>query len=125
MSGNQRNIIGLNRSVLRVEAAFRIRQLCGVNAVAFFEAIYAFTDCRDRAGSVSAEHVWECGFDSRYFDESTFTLIRIPSAYSGSFDPNQDLVRFYLGNGQVLNSQCLGAAKLIESYGPHCLCFCL
>jgi hypothetical protein len=70
-----------------------------VNAVTFFEPTYVFSDGCNRARSISAKHVRKCGFDSGYFDKSAFTLIRIPRSDAGSFDANQNLVRFYLGDG--------------------------
>src|SRR6202008_2598062 len=107
-----RRIIGFNSSVLSVEAAFRISELCGVNPVALFEALYVFADCGDRACPVRAKHVWQRGFSSHNLDESTFTLKRIPGADARSVDPNQNLLRFYFGDRYVLYFQGLGTAKI-------------
>jgi hypothetical protein len=74
----------------------RICQLCGVNTVAFVETIYVFADCRDRACAIGAKHLWESWFGPHNFDKSALALEWIPRADAGSFDSNQNLVRFDL-----------------------------
>ena len=67
-----------------------------------FVATHIGTDRRDRSGPISAKHVGKRRFDPRYLHKSAFTFKRIPRAYAGSFNPNQNLVRIDLRDRYVL-----------------------
>ena len=90
-AGTRRDEIGVDADVLGVEAARRIQEAGGEDALADCPARHAVTDGGDRPRPFRAEHVRERGRRALHLGIAALPLERIPRANSGGLEPDQNL----------------------------------